>query len=81
MSKAKGLGLLLVAVLLAIFLVENWHYPDPPIQFLGFRFLPLPHALVMLSCFVLGFLGGYALHAWRSRQEKPEVPSPTPSKE
>lgn len=73
MSKAKGLLLLVVVVLLAIFLVENWHYPDPPIQFLGFRFLPLPHALIMLSCFALGFLGGYAAHAWRLRQPKGET--------
>jgi|GEM_PF-1283305 uncharacterized integral membrane protein len=81
MSKAKVLGLLLAGVLLAIFLVENWHYPEPPIQFLGFRFLPLPHALVMLSCFALGFLGGYATHAWRMKQQKTETPSPSASTE
>lgn len=78
MSKAKGLILLLAVVLLAIFLVENWHYPDPPIQFLGFRFLPLPHALIMLSCFILGFLGGYATYAWRQRHPKPETASQSP---
>jgi uncharacterized integral membrane protein len=81
MSKFKGLWLLVIGALLAIFLVENWHYPDPPIQFLGFRFLPLPHALVMLSCFILGFLGGYLAHAFRVRKQKHEVIPEPPQKD
>lgn len=78
MRKAKALWLLVIGAALTIFVVENWHYPTPPLQFLGFRFLPLPHALIMISCFVLGFLVGWLAHVLRVKKQKGER-SPKPS--
>jgi len=80
MTKAKGLVLLVIGVALVIFTWENWHFPEPPIQFLGLRFMPLPHGLIVICTFLLGFLVGWATFAVRAKRhqkqaEKYEEPS------
>jgi len=83
MTKTKGLVLLVIGVALTIFTLENWHFPDPPIKFLGFRFMPLPHGLIVICTFLLGFVLGWATSAVRRKThqepvEKREEP-PKPS--
>ncbi len=83
MTKTKGLVLLVIGVALAIFTVENWYFPDPPIKFLGLRFMPLPHGLIVICTFLLGFVVGWATSAVRTKTlpnqaDKSEEP-PKPS--
>ncbi len=72
MTKTTGLVLLVIGVALAIFTVENWHFPDPPIQFLGLRFMPLPHGLIVICTFLLGVLVGYAAGVVRTKKHRKE---------
>jgi uncharacterized integral membrane protein len=66
----KALWLLIAGALLAIFLVQNWQYPNPPIHFLGFQFLPLPQSVIVLGFFALGFLSGWVAHAMRTKKSR-----------
>jgi uncharacterized integral membrane protein len=70
MSKLKGFLLLLLGALLVKFAVENWHYPAPPIKLFGYPLLPLPHALVIYGCLLLGFAVGWFAHALRIRHKR-----------
>lgn len=78
--KTKALWLLAVSAALVIFAMQNWHYPTPALQFLGYRFPPLPHALIIYSSFALGFLAGWMAHVFRAKKRKPAIP-PEPSPE
>ena len=85
MTKVKGFLLLVLFVALAIFTMENWHFPEPPIKFLGLRFMPLPHGLIVICTFLLGFVVGWTVCALRMRmqpkqEEKIEEP-PKPHQE
>jgi uncharacterized integral membrane protein len=70
MTKSKGLLLLVLGLLLAIFAMENWHYPSPPVKFLGLAFLPLPQSLIIYSCLLIGFLAGWLAHARKVKRQK-----------
>ena len=70
MTKSKGLLLLVLGLLLLIFAIENWHYPSPPVKFLGVAFLPLPQSLIIYSCFLIGFLAGWLTHARKIKKQK-----------
>jgi uncharacterized integral membrane protein len=74
MTKMKALWLLVCGALLAVFIIQNWQNPEPPVQFLGFHILPLPQSVIILGCLVLGFLAGlltYSIRVKRSQQEPP----------
>jgi len=74
MTRMKGLGFLIIGALLTIFIVQNWQHPTPPVQFLGYQFLPLPQAVIILGSLLLGFLAGWLTHVLivrRSQQENP----------
>jgi uncharacterized integral membrane protein len=78
MTKFKAVVLLVSGAALAIFTAQNWQYPNPPVHFLGFQFLPFP-----LSVIILGFLGGGFLAGWlacvlRARKHHPEAVSEAP---
>ena len=80
MTQTKGLVLLVIGVVLAIFTVEIWHFPDTPLKFLGLRFMPLPHGRIVICTFLLGFVVGWATSAVRTKThqkhaEKIEEPS------
>ena len=70
MTKPKALLLLVLALLLLIFAVENLHYPSPPVKLLGLTFLPLPQSLIIYSCFLIGFLAGWLTHARKGKKQK-----------
>ncbi len=78
MTKMKAIGFLVVGALLTIFIVQNWQQPSPPVQFLGYQFLPLPQAVIILGFLLLGFLAGWVTHIFivrKSQQEnQPEPP-------
>ena len=78
MSKFKALWLLVVGALLAIFVVQNWYYPNPPIHFLGFRFLPLPQPVIILGFSLLGFLAGWLMCALRAKKRQETLPPEEP---
>lgn len=78
MSKIKALWLLVFGAVLAIFMVQNWYYPDPPIHFLGFRFLPLPQPVIILGFFGLGFLAGWLTKTLGAKKPQPEAPPESP---
>ena len=63
MNKFKALFLAVIGAVLAIFTVQNWHYPNPPIHILGFQFLPLPQPVIIFGFFILGFLAGWVTNA------------------
>jgi uncharacterized integral membrane protein len=75
MTKFKALWLLVSGALLAIFVIQNWQFPNPPIHFLGFQFLPFPQSVIILGFFVLGFLTGWLTHVFRVRKSQQETPS------
>jgi uncharacterized integral membrane protein len=78
MNKFKALFLAVIGAVLAIFIYENWSYPNPPVRFLGFEFLPLPVPVIILGCFLLGFLAGWVTNAFGVKQHKHEAPSEKP---
>ena len=74
MTKIKALWLLASGALLAIFVIQNWQSPNPPVHFLGFRFLPFPQSVIILGFFVLGFLTGWLTHVFRAKKFQAETP-------
>ena len=78
MTKFKALWLLISGALLAIFVIQNWQYPNPPIHFLGFQFLPFPQSVIILGFFVLGFLTGWLTHVFRVKRLQPDAPPEQP---
>ena len=78
MSKFKGVVLLVFGAALAVFIVQNWYYPNPPIHFLGFQFLPLPMPVIILGFFLLGFVAGWMINAFAVKVHKQEPPSEPP---
>jgi len=74
MSKIKALWLLVCGALLAIFVIQNWQNPNPPVHFLGFQFLPLPQSVIILGFFVLGFLTGWLTHVFKVKKIRQEAP-------
>jgi uncharacterized integral membrane protein len=72
MTKMKAIGLLVVGALLTIFIIQNWQQPSPPVQFLGYQFLPLPQAVIILGCLLLGFLAGWVTHVFVVRKSQHE---------
>jgi hypothetical protein len=79
MSKFTAFWLLIVGAVLAIFMVQNWYYPDPPIHFLGFRFLPLPQPVIILGSLGLGFLSGWLTKAFGAKhQQQATTPRSSP---
>lgn len=78
MSKIKAFWLLLFGAVLAIFVVQNWYYPNPPIHFLGFQFLPLPMPVIILGFFILGFIAGWVINAFGVKVHKHESTSEPP---
>jgi uncharacterized integral membrane protein len=78
MTKFKAIWLLIFGAVLAVFVVQNWYYPNPPIHFLGFQFLPLPMPVILLIFFVLGFIAGWALNAFGFKGQKQEASSGSP---
>jgi uncharacterized integral membrane protein len=84
MTKFKAIVLLVCGAALAIFIVQNWQYPNPPLHFLGFRFLPFPLPAVILGFFLGGFLAGWVtcvVRAKKHHQETPPEAPPEPSQE
>jgi uncharacterized integral membrane protein len=79
MTKMKAVWLLVCGAVLAIFLVQNWQYPDPPLHFLGFQFLPFPRSVIILGFFVLGFLAGWLTCVLRAKKHRQEAPPEQPS--
>lgn len=78
MSRFKAVVLLVFGAVLAIFVVQNWYYPDPPIHFLGFQFLPLPMPVIILGFFLLGFIAGWVINAFGFKAPKHEASSEPP---
>jgi uncharacterized integral membrane protein len=78
MTKFKALWLLISGALLAIFVIQNWQYPNPPVHFLGFRFLPFPQSVIILGFFVLGFLAGWLTNVFRVKRLQPDPPAEQP---
>jgi uncharacterized integral membrane protein len=78
MTKMKAFWLLVVGALLAIFIIQNWQHPSPPVQFLGFQFLPLPQSVIILGFFLLGFLAGWVTNIFRVRKSQQEAPPEQP---
>lgn len=64
MGKVKSILFLLFGALLAIFLYENW-VPAPVIKIFGKEIVTISTSLVILICFLLGFLvGGLVCLSW-----------------
>ncbi|MGQ9688112.1 MAG: LapA family protein [Desulfobaccales bacterium] len=80
MTKVKVVALLAFGAALAIFTVQNWQYPTPPVHFLGFQFLPLPMSLIILGFFGVGFLAGFLTCVVRAKRRAPEE-APAPPQE
>jgi uncharacterized integral membrane protein len=78
MTKMKALGFLVVGALLTIFIVQNWQQPTPPVQFLGYHFLPLPQAVIILGFLLLGFLAGWVTHVFIVKKSQQEIPPEHP---
>lgn len=78
MSKFKAFWLLVFGAVLAVFVVQNWYYPDPPIHILGFQFLPFPVPVIILGFFLLGFIAGWAISALGVKAHKHETSSEPP---
>ncbi len=78
MSKFKAFVLLGFGAVLAVFIVQNWYYPSPPIHFLGFQFLPFPMPVIILGFFLLGFIAGWAVNAFAVKVHKHEASSESP---
>jgi uncharacterized integral membrane protein len=74
MTKMKALGLLIIGALLTIFIIQNWQQPSPPVQFLGYQFLPLPQAVIILGFLLLGFLAGWLTHVFMASKSQQETP-------
>jgi uncharacterized integral membrane protein len=74
MTKIKALWLLGSGALVTIFVIQNWQQPNPPVQFLGFHFLPFPQSIIILGFLVLGFLAGWLAHVFRVKKIQPESP-------
>jgi uncharacterized integral membrane protein len=70
----KAFWLLVVGAILAIFIFQNWQYPTPPVQFLGFQILPIPQSAIILSFFALGFLAGWVAHVFKVKKYQQEIP-------
>jgi uncharacterized integral membrane protein len=73
MSKFKAFWLLIFGAVLAIFIVQNWYYLNPPIHFLGFQFLPFPLPVIILGFFLLGFISGWLINAFGAKVHKQEA--------
>jgi uncharacterized integral membrane protein len=73
MTKMKALGFLIVGALLTIFIVQNWQQPSPPVRFLGYQFLPLPQAVIILGFLLLGFLAGWVTHVFIVKKSQQEI--------
>jgi hypothetical protein len=75
MSKFKGFLLLVLGALLVKFALENWQLPAKPVTLFGYSVLPLPTALIIYGCLVLGFAAGWLSHTLRLRRKQPPVPA------
>jgi uncharacterized integral membrane protein len=69
MTKAKGLLLLLVGVLLVDFAVENV-LPSPTLKLFRFELGKLPIFLIVYGGLIIGFLGGWLSHALKVKKKK-----------
>lgn len=68
MGKVKSVVFLLLGAFLAIFLWENW-VPAPIIKIFGKEIITLSNSLIIIICYVLGFLtGSLVCLAWSHRQ-------------
>ncbi len=74
----KAFGLLVIGALLTIFIIQNWQQPSPPVQFLGYQFLPLPQSVIILGFFLVGFLAGWVTHVFIVRRSQQEIPPGQP---
>jgi uncharacterized integral membrane protein len=73
MTKMKAIGFLVVGALLTIFIVQNWQQPSPPVQFLGYQFLPLPQSVIILGFLLLGFLAGWVTHVFIAKKSHQDI--------
>ncbi len=78
MSRFKAVVLLVFGAVLAVFIYQNWVYPNPAVRFLNFEFLPLPMSVILLGFFLLGFLAGWVVNAFSAKVHKHETPSEPP---
>ena len=70
MGKIKSLALLLLGAIAAVFLYENW-VPAPVIKIFGKELIILSNSLIIIICFLLGFLvGGLLSWAWWRRRAR-----------
>lgn len=68
MGRVKSVIFLLLGAFLAIFLYENW-LPAPVIKIFGKEILTVSVSLIIISCFILGFLtGSLSCLAWYRRR-------------
>jgi uncharacterized integral membrane protein len=74
MTKMKAFWLLAIGAVLAVFIIQNWQHPSPPVQFLGYQFLPLPQSVIILGFFLLGFLAGWVANIFRARKHQQDNP-------
>ena len=72
MNRFKMLWMLICGAILAVFVIQNWQYPSPPVQFLGFHFLPLPQSVIIVGCLALGFGVGWLTHIFTSKRSQQE---------
>lgn len=69
MKKIKWVLILLVLGVTVYFLQENWRYSET-ITLFGFELLHLPTSLLILSCLLIGFFGGWLGHYWRQNRRR-----------
>ena len=78
MGKVKSVVFLLLGAVLAIFLYENW-VPAPVIKIFGKEIGTLSNSLIIIICFVLGFLSGSLVClAWCRRRDRLRAASSAP---
>lgn len=70
MNKVKVLLILVAGAVIGLFFYENWGLAIP-IKLFGKELCSLPGSLIIMICFVLGFLMGWLGHvSWRRQRRR-----------
>jgi uncharacterized integral membrane protein len=75
MAKLKVVLLLILAVVLADFAIEN-HQPLPVLRFFTFDLGTLPTFLLAYGSLALGLVAGWLVHSLRLRRKKRQAAAP-----